>query len=129
MSALVQSLGTKEQCWAIIVLPKKIDETYWEKVFRHSFDLQKSETYLFPIADIVKWTRFVDNLQKRSKKVPALFDTVRKLAHSYLSTENPFPILDIGCETGKNAFCLIKAGHRVALLDIALEPFSILSKI
>ena len=90
-----------------------------DELIHHSFELQKAETRLFPIADTIRWSRFIEAYQQKVTTVPAPFDAVKQLAHSYLEADGGYPILDIGCETGKNARCLIKAGHRVTILDIA----------
>ena len=68
--------------------------------------------------DVEKWTEFNENLQIQALgQIPPPFGPVESLAKKYL--KEPCTILDIGCETGKNAACLIKNGHKVVLLDIA----------
>ena len=70
-----------------------------------------------------KWVNFNEKLQSQTKgKIPAPFEPVETLALKYL--KEPGTILDIGCETGKNAACLIKRGHKVVLLDIAPNAIS-----
>ena len=69
---------------------------------------------------IERWTRFVENYHKKHGNHLEPFLPVQTLVQKYLSqSESKRPILDIGCETGKNAICLIRAGHKVTLLDIA----------
>lgn len=68
--------------------------------------------------DIKKWMDFNEKLQSNTDgKIPPPFEPVEKLASKYL--KEPCTILDIGCETGKNAACLIKNRHKIVLLDIA----------
>lgn len=68
--------------------------------------------------NIKKWVDFNEKLQSRTNgKIPPPFEPVETLALKHL--KEPCTILDIGCETGKNAACLIKRGHKVVLLDIA----------
>lgn len=93
-------------------------ENFIDKITRHSFEIQKAEARLFPIAHIAKWSRFVENFQQQSKEIPSPFQPVGRLAQFYLTMDSPYPILDVGCETGKNAYCLIKKGHKIVLLDI-----------
>lgn len=68
---------------------------------------------------VAKWTDFVE--RRQASNLPLIpFPAVATLVEQYLSDmESNNPILDLGCETGKNALCLIQAGHRVTLLDIA----------
>lgn len=67
--------------------------------------------------DIEKWSRFIENFQQEQENIPKPFYAVDTLVRKYLQEEAA--ILDIGCETGKNAACLIKKGHKVTILDIA----------
>lgn len=68
--------------------------------------------------NVKKWIDFNEKLQSQTKgKIPPPFEPVETLASKYL--KEPSTILDIGCETGKNAACLIRKGHKVVLLDIA----------
>ena len=65
-----------------------------------------------------KWMEFNNKLQYRyNRQIPEPFKPVMTLVTKYL--KQPSIILDIGCETGKNAACLIRHGHKVILLDIA----------
>lgn len=69
-------------------------------------------------SDVQKWTDFNEKLQSQAAgKIPQPFAPVETLALKYL--KEPCTVLDIGCETGKNAACLIKNGHKVVILDIA----------
>ncbi|MCH9625963.1 MAG: hypothetical protein S4CHLAM123_11490 [Chlamydiales bacterium] len=90
-----------------------------EEWLHRSMELQKSVVRLFPIADSVKWSRFVEAFQKQAMTIPPPFSAVERLAQSYLKTGGDYPVLDVGCETGKNAKCLIDYGHTVTILDIA----------
>lgn len=73
--------------------------------------------------NIKKWVDFNEKLQSQTNgKIPPPFEPVETLALKYL--KEPSIILDIGCETGKNAACLIKKGHKVVLLDIAPNAVS-----
>ena len=66
----------------------------------------------------VKDGRILMKVQSQtSGKIPPPFGPVETLAPKYL--KQPSKILDVGCETGKNAACLIQNGHTVVLLDIA----------
>lgn len=68
--------------------------------------------------NIKNWIDFNEKLQNQYQgQIPPPFEPVETLASKYLKA--PGTILDIGCETGKNAACLIKRGHIVVLLDIA----------
>lgn len=69
--------------------------------------------------DVEKWSHFIENLHRNTKGIPGPFKAVDTLARKYLTKDSTGFILDIGCETGKNAIPLIKAGHKVTLLDIA----------
>ncbi|MBS3904296.1 MAG: class I SAM-dependent methyltransferase [Simkania sp.] len=72
---------------------------------------------------VKRWVDFNEKLQKQTNgKIPPPFEPVETLASKYL--KEPGTILDIGCETGKNAACLIKKGHKVVLLDIASNAVS-----
>ncbi len=67
---------------------------------------------------IEKWIDFNEKLQNQTNgNIPPPFQPVETLAQNYL--KESCTILDIGCETGKNAACLIKNGHKVVILDIA----------
>lgn len=69
-------------------------------------------------SDVEKWTGYIEELQSLMQgKIPPPFAPVKTLAENYLKTESI--ILDIGCETGKNAAVLIQNGHKVVLLDVA----------
>lgn len=85
----------------------------------HSLELQKSEVQFFPIAEAVRWSRFIEAFQQKTVTIPAPFFAVKALASAYLEADGGYSILDIGCETGKNAKCLIESGHKVTVLDIA----------
>lgn len=69
--------------------------------------------------DVEKWSNFIENLHQITKEIPGPFKAVDTLVRKYFAGEPSKSILDIGCETGKNAIPLIKAGHKVTLLDIA----------
>ena len=58
-------------------------------------------------------------MQRSSRPVPPPFQLVQTLVDTYLPLSDGRPVLDIGCETGKNARALAKAGHQVVCLDIA----------
>lgn len=67
---------------------------------------------------VKKWTDFIEFLQKIHKsQIPSPFEPVTTLVSKYLKPSSL--VLDVGCEIGKNAACLIRNGHRVVLLDIA----------
>lgn len=89
---------------------------------RNSLELQKMEVRLFPIADVAKWVQFVEHLQLNNPQIPAPFRSVDILVKRYLKYFPPGnstnSILDVGCETGKNARALALK-HDVTLLDIA----------
>ena len=69
-------------------------------------------------SNVEKWMDFNEKLQNQtSGEIPPPFELVETLALKYLNES--CTILDVGCETGKNAACLIKNGHKVVLLDIA----------
>ncbi|MBA3238023.1 MAG: class I SAM-dependent methyltransferase [Parachlamydiaceae bacterium] len=72
-------------------------------------------------SDMEKWTDFIEQLHQSSEgKVLKPFWAVETLVKKYLcQIESSTPVLDIGCETGKNSVCLTQAGHNVVLLDIA----------
>ncbi len=71
-----------------------------------------------PKSAIQKWMDFNEKLQDQTKgNIPLPFQPVETLALKYL--KEPGIILDIGCETEKNAACLIRHGHKVVILDIA----------
>lgn len=73
------------------------------------------------ISDVEKWDNFIEKLYQQSEgKISKPFSAVKVLVRDYLwQIDSQNPVLDIGCELGKNAVCLIEAGHRVVLLDIA----------
>ncbi|GAB4228390.1 MAG: hypothetical protein Tsb0021_05660 [Chlamydiales bacterium] len=75
-----------------------------------------------PLID--KWNRFVVELDSMSTKIPKPYPVVDILSKKYLSNINS-EILDIGCETGKNAASLLQDGHRVHILDIAPKAIEI----
>ena len=66
--------------------------------------------------DAAQWISFIDGLQARGT-TPQPYDLVTRLITDYLP--NNATVLDIGCETGKNAIPLLQHGHRVTLIDIA----------
>lgn len=69
---------------------------------------------------VEKWVQFIEKLHSNEKEVPEPFQVVDTLAQKYLKANTSHnSILDVGCETGKNAAPLIKAGHKITLLDIA----------
>lgn len=70
---------------------------------------------------ISEWVEFIDTLQSnRNGSIPDPYTPVNALVTKYLSTKGSTnSVLDIGCETGKNSKCLIEAGHKVTILDIA----------
>lgn len=69
-------------------------------------------------SNVKKWNDFNKNLQNQTTtKIPSPFAPVETLAKKYL--KQPCTILDVGCETGKNAACLIQHGHNVVILDMA----------
>jgi SAM-dependent methyltransferase len=72
-------------------------------------------------SEVEKWSEFIEKLYRMTEgKIIKPFCPVDTLIKKYLcQTESTRPVLDIGCETGKNAICLIQAGHSVLLLDIA----------
>ncbi|NGX60020.1 MAG: Ubiquinone biosynthesis O-methyltransferase [Chlamydiae bacterium] len=71
------------------------------------------------VSEVEKWSQFIEALQK-TKKIPKPFCAVDTLVREYLcQNKSTRSILDIGCETGKNAISLVRAGHNVTLLDIA----------
>jgi len=59
-----------------------------------------------------------EKLQSSDNSIPAPYEAVIALVQNYLKKGTGL-ILDIGCETGKNAIPLIEAGYKVTLLDIA----------
>lgn len=68
--------------------------------------------------EVEEWNQFIEDLQfQREGEIPSPFPAVRTLAEKYLPPESL--VLDIGCETGKNAAFLIKNNHKVVLLDVA----------
>jgi SAM-dependent methyltransferase len=68
--------------------------------------------------NVEEWIDFNAKLQSQTNgKIPAPFALIETLVLKYL--KRSCTILDVGCETGKNAACLIKNGHTVVLLDIA----------
>ncbi|MBA2728924.1 MAG: class I SAM-dependent methyltransferase [Parachlamydiaceae bacterium] len=71
--------------------------------------------------DLEGWCKFIE-IKNKEKEIPAPFKPVETLINNYL----PFgsTVLDIGCETGKNAIPLLEAGHKVTLLDIAPNAIS-----
>jgi len=71
------------------------------------------------VSEVEKWSQFIEDLQK-TKKIPKPFCAIDTLVREYLwQNHSTRSVLDVGCETGKNAICLIQAGHNVTLLDIA----------
>lgn len=81
----------------------------------------KPETTTTPAElNVQKWNQFNDKLQLSD--LPKPFKPVETLVKKYLGA--PSTVLDIGCETGKNAVPLIQAGHKVTLLDIAPNAIS-----
>ncbi|MES2274286.1 MAG: class I SAM-dependent methyltransferase, partial [Chlamydiota bacterium] len=73
--------------------------------------------------NVYKWTNFIEALQSQEGgKIPPPFPPVELLAEKYLQPGSV--VLDIGCETGKNAASLIKNCHKVVLLDIASNALS-----
>lgn len=117
---MTSSTVSSSQSWAIVLHAKTIEEQRRVREATHSFEQHKSEVELFPFADSLHWCQFVENLQNRSKKIPMPFWAVKSLGEQYLQTSlSDLPILDIGCETGKNALCLIQGKQKVTLLDIA----------
>lgn len=72
-------------------------------------------------SEVAGWDEFIELLvQKTEGKELQPFRPVGTLVQKYLwQVESESPVLDIGCETGKNAIHLIQAGHRVVLLDIS----------
>jgi len=79
--------------------------------------MQLSVTALpkLPEPDVDGWCEFIEATNK--KALPEPFKPVETLVNNYLSAEST--VLDIGCETGKNAIPLLQAGHKVTLLDVA----------
>lgn len=71
--------------------------------------------------DVERWSKYNEKLHQtpmgKELKPYAPVDTLVKNYLNRIHSSNP--VLDIGCELGKNAACLIAAGHRVHLLDIA----------
>lgn len=97
---------------------------YQEITILQSFKLQQMEVRLFPLAKVAlafKWSLYVENEQKKFQgKIPKPFSMVDALVRNHLvKFHSRRPILDIGCETGKNALSVIRGGHKVVLLDIA----------
>lgn len=82
------------------------------------FNLFSSEEILY---NVEKWDNFIEQLYEQSQgKTLKPFSAVQVLVRDYLwQIDSHNPVLDIGCETGKNAICLIEAGHNVVLVDIA----------
>lgn len=68
---------------------------------------------------MAKWSRFIESFQQKIITIPPPFGAVQQLARQYLEAGGKYPVLDVGCETGKNAKCLIQSGHKVTILDIA----------
>lgn len=85
--------------------------------------LQITSFHFFSIdeTDVEKWDDFIEQLYQRSEgEILEPFSAVNVLVRDYLwQIDSQNPVLDIGCETGKNAICLIEGGHSVVLLDIA----------
>jgi SAM-dependent methyltransferase len=73
------------------------------------------------ISNVEKWDNFIEKLYQQSEgETLTPFSAVKFLVNDYLwQIDSQNAVLDIGCEIGKNAICLIEAGHRVVLLDIA----------
>lgn len=67
------------------------------------------------------WDGFIERMYQRAdEKNLQPFSVVTVLVRDYLwQIESEHPVLDLGCELGKNAICLIEAGHRVVLLDVS----------
>ncbi|MBA3815812.1 MAG: class I SAM-dependent methyltransferase [Parachlamydiaceae bacterium] len=73
------------------------------------------------ISNIEYWDNFIEKLyQQTEERALKPFSAVEILVRDFLwQIESDNPVLDIGCETGKNAICLIESGHNVVLLDVA----------
>lgn len=74
-----------------------------------------------PINDpnLDQWITFIENLHAQEEGIPKPFYMVDTLVNKYLTSKvSTSPILDIGCETGKNAIPLLRAGYQVTLMDI-----------
>lgn len=104
-----------------VIISSKI---YQEVELLYSFKLQQIEARLFPLAKIsivFRWSLAAEREQYKFKgKIPRPFFMVHLLVTKYLQNfHSKKSILDIGCETGKNALCLIRGGHKVVLLDVA----------
>lgn len=73
------------------------------------------------LSDVERWDHFIEELYQQSEgKTLKPFSAVKVLTRDYLwQIDSQNAVLDIGCEIGKNAICLIQAGHNVVLLDIS----------
>lgn len=73
-----------------------------------------------PDPEVERWSNYIENFNGSTTEIPEAFFMVETLVSNYLKPElTSGLILDIGCETGKNAIPLIEAGYKVTLLDIA----------
>lgn len=68
-------------------------------------------------SEVEEWSQFVERLN--CEPLPNPFRPVDTLVRLYLPQGSGEAVLDIGCETGKNAVPLIEKGYSVILLDIA----------
>jgi|GEM_PF-4506721 len=112
------SIKTDHNNINLLCAPRAIRERQFTRLVQNSLELQKRAPRHFPSAKCAKWSRFIVQLQQKQKAIPKPFSPVAKLVQLYLPSYSQYPVLDIGCETGKNAACLIRGGHQVTLLDI-----------
>lgn len=98
--------------------PEVYAESLLEEVARRCFEQHRTEVRLFPLALQQEWSQFVECYQRKNGLNLISYSPVIKVAWQYLSGKEA-RILDIGCETGKNAICIADAGHKVTLVDIS----------
>lgn len=78
-----------------------------------------SKSFEISNPNVERWNNFIEKLQADVPEVPEPFKPVTTLIDKCLKSGSGGTVLDIGCETGKNAIPLVKAGYKVTLLDVA----------